>query len=563
MKQNQSIPLPSDSDLRRLIHFSSTDGRIWLAGQRMVLIHTAGLGALRRELITSIGHKHTRRILMRAGYAAGEKDAVLAKQVRQNASLEEMFAVGPQLHMLEGAVQVTPKKLDIDMKIGHYYGLFQWDHSWEVETHVRHFGQQESPVCWMLLGYASGYTSAFMGQPIYYKEVECKACGDEHCLIEGKTLPEWEDGESLAKDYDADPYIMQLEQLRSQVSDLSNELATPTNSNPMIGRSTKFNEAMALLSKAAGTKVTVLLTGETGVGKERFAQTLHNLSPRADKPFIAVNCAALPADLIEAELFGVEKGAYTGADQSRPGRLERADGGTLLLDELGEMPLPVQAKLLRVLQDGVIERLGSTSTTQVNVRVVAATHVDLDAAVKNGSFRQDLYYRLNIYPIHIPSLRERPEDTVLIADHFLDAMAKEHSKALAGFTDLAIDAIKQYPWPGNIRELENLVERGVILSDPGGFVDAKDLFPLSPQQQSHTLDDSGSLQTDRGDHSALFEHLSRHKLSLESMSNIIIQDAVSQSGGNLAAAARSLGMTRPQLNYRLNKAQSNQFIDMD
>ena len=563
MKNNSQIPLPKDSDLRRLIHFSSNDGRIWLAGQRMLLVHTAALGALRRELITSIGHKHTRRILMRAGYASGEKDAVLARQVRQKASIEEMFAVGPQLHMLEGAVQVTPKELKIDIKSGHYYGLFQWDNSWEVDVHMRHFGAQDNPVCWMLLGYASGYTSAFMGQPIYYKETACKACGDDHCLIEGKPMDQWEDGDKLARDYDADPLLIQLEQLRSQVSELSNETNNQANSNPMLGRSSKFTEAMELLSKAAGTKVTILLNGETGVGKERFAQTLHSLSPRADKPFIAVNCAALPADLIEAELFGVEKGAYTGADQSRAGRFERADGGTLFLDELGEMPLAVQAKLLRVLQDGIIERLGGTSTKKVDIRVVAATHVDLEAAVNAGSFRQDLYYRLNIYPITIPSLRERREDIVLIAEHFLSNMAKEHGKSVAGFTDLAIDAIMQYSWPGNIRELENLVERGVIIAEQGGFVDAKDLFPMSPQQQAHRLSENGSIQSVDGDHSAVFDHLRKHNLSLESMTNIIIQEAVSGAGGNLAAAARSLGMTRPQLSYRLNKAQNNQLLEID
>lgn len=563
MQNNKTIKLPSDSDLRRLLHFSSNDGRIWLAGQRMLLVHTAALGALRRELITSIGHKHTRRILMRAGYTAGEKDAVLARQVRKNASIEEMFAVGPQLHMLEGAVHVTPRELELDLESGHFYGLFEWNNSWEVETHMRHFGAQDSPVCWMLLGYASGYTSAFMGQPIYFKETTCKACGDVVCSIEGKPMNAWEDGEKLARDYDADPLIFQLEQLRSQVSELSNDTNNQTNSNPMIGRSAKFNEAMQLLSKAAGTKVTVLLTGETGVGKERFAQTLHSLSPRADQPFIAINCAALPEDLIEAELFGVEKGAFTGAEKSRAGRFERANGGTLLLDELGEMPISVQTKLLRVLQDGVIERLGGSDTIKVDVRVVAATHVNLDDAVAAGSFRQDLYYRLNIYPINIPSLRERKEDIVLIAEHFLKTMTKEHRKSIAGFSDLAIDAIMQYSWPGNIRELENLVERSVIIANQGDFVSAKDLFPMLPQKQAHTLSDNGSLQFDDSAHSALFDHLSNHNLSLDSMTNIVIQEAVSRAGGNLAAAARSLGMTRPQLSYRLTKSQNNQFLELE
>jgi len=527
----------------------------------MVLIHAAALGALRRELITSIGHDHTRRILMRAGYAAGEKDAVLARQVRPNASLEEMFAVGPQLHMLEGAVQVTPKEMDIDLEAGKFYGLFQWDNSWEVETHMRHFGPQDQPVCWMLLGYASGYTSAFMGQPVYFKEIQCKACGDEHCMIEGKPLSEWPDGDILSRDYDADPLIIKLEQLRTQVMNLSAGESNNSISNPMIGRSTKFNQAMDLLSKAAGTKVTVLLTGETGVGKERFAQTLHSLSPRAEKPFIAINCAALPPDLIEAELFGVEKGAYTGAEQARPGRFERADGGTLFLDELGEMPLPVQTKLLRVLQDGVVERLGSTQTTQVNVRVVAATHVDLERAIAEGTFRQDLYYRLNIYPINIPSLRDRREDILPIAEHFLTSIAAEHGKSLSGFTDKAVAAMTQYTWPGNIRELENLIERGVILVNPGDNIDVDELFPSQPKDNSLIVNDTGDLQASDSSSSNLFELMKSSNLSLDSMTSLIVQEAVSRSGGNLAGAARSLGITRPQLSYRLQKAHSNQLSD--
>lgn len=527
----------------------------------MVLIHAAALGALRRELITSIGYDHTRRILMRAGYAAGEKDAVLARQVRPNASLEEMFAVGPQLHMLEGAVQVTPKELDIDLEAGKFYGLFQWDNSWEVETHMRHFGPQDQPVCWKLLGYASGYTSAFMGQPVYFKEIQCRACGKEHCMIEGKPLSEWTDGDTLSRDYDADPLIIKLEELRTQVINLSAGESNNSISNPMIGRSTKFNQAMDLLGKAAGTKVTVLLTGETGVGKERFAQTLHSLSARAEKPFIAINCAALPPDLIEAELFGVEKGAYTGAEQARPGRFERADGGTLFLDELGEMPLPVQTKLLRVLQDGVVERLGSTQTTQVNVRVVAATHLDLERAIAEGTFRQDLYYRLNIYPINIPSLRDRREDILPIAEHFLKSIAAEHGKSLSGFTDKAVAAMTQYTWPGNIRELENLIERGVILVNPGDNIDVDKLFPSQPKDDSLIVNDTGDLQANDSSSRNLFELMKSSNLSLDSMTSLIVQEAVSRSGGNLAAAARSLGITRPQLSYRLQKAHSNQLSD--
>jgi DNA-binding NtrC family response regulator len=549
-------PLPADVDLRRLVHFSAGDGRIWLAGQRMLLVHAAALGALRRELMQTIGRQQTRRLLMRAGYASGERDAVLARQVRGEASLFDMFAVGPQLHMLEGAVQVTPEKFELDADCGHFHGLFRWDHSWEVETHVRDFGPQDEPVCWMLLGYASGYTSAFIGRPTLYKEIACCACGDEHCRIEGRPLADWPDGEAMARDYDADSLIVQLEDLQSQVDSLRSTLQPADELGPLIGRSKAFRAAAELLSKAAATQVTVLLTGETGVGKERFARALHAMSPRAGKAFVAVNCAALPGELIESELFGAEKGAFTGATAARPGRFERADGGTLLLDELGELPLPAQAKLLRVLQHGEIERLGCTQPRKVDVRVVAATNVDLESAVAAGRFRRDLMYRLNVYPIRIPPLRERTDDIVPLALHLLQRFASLHGKRVAGFTDRALDAMRCYPWPGNVRELENLIERGVILASATEPVDIQDLFPTLPANAGVTVNAAGMLEhAAPEDGATLYDEVMRRKLSLDALEDGLIAEAVQRADGNLAAAARALGLTRPQLSYRLQRVR--------
>ena len=298
-----------------------------------------------------------------------------------------------------------------------------------------------------------------------------------------------------------------------------------------------------------------MLTGETGVGKERFARALHAMSPRADKPFVAINCAALPNDLIESELFGAEKGAYTGAGTARPGRFERADGGTLFLDELGELPPAAQAKLLRVLQTGEVERLGATATRKVDVRVVAATNVDLDAAVEAGRFRRDLMYRLNVFPIAIPPLRERFEDIEPLANHMLRQFMVLHNKRVAGITDRALDAMRSYPWPGNIRELENLIERGLIIASPGQMVDVDDLFAVAPTPSaSVTLSASGELkQATASDIDTLFDELQKRGLSLDALEDALIQQAVDRAGGNLSAAARSLGLTRPQLSYRLQK----------
>lgn len=547
-------PLPSDADLRRLVHFSAGDGRIWLAGQRMLLVHVAALGSLRRELMQTIGRDATRRVLLRAGFAAGERDATLARQVRSDAALFEMFAVGPQLHMLEGAVQVTPEQFEADPQRRHYFGVYRWDHSWEVATHLRDFGPQSEPVCWMLLGYASGYTSAFFGWPILYKEVACEACGAPCCRIEGRPQHAWPDGDALAADYAADSLIVRLEDLQQQVETLRSTLETGDELGELVGRSRPFGAALNLLRKAAVTQVTVLLTGETGVGKERFARALHAMSARAGKPFVAVNCAALPGELIESELFGVERGAFTGASSSRPGRFERADGGTLMLDEVGDLPPLAQAKLLRVLQTGEVERLGATTTRKVDVRVVAATNVDLEAAVQAGRFRRDLFYRLNVYPIRIPPLRERPEDIGALAEHMLRKFEALHGKRVAGFTDRALDALQRHPWPGNVRELENLVERGVILTSAGQPVDVEQLFPRLQAVAPVVINANGRLeQSACGDASWLFDEVRRRGLGLDALEDVLIQEAVDRSKGNLAAAARALGLSRPQLSYRLNR----------
>ena len=558
-------PLPSAADLRRQVEFSSADGRIWLAGQRMLLMHAASLGTLRRELIKSLGPAAARRLLLRVGYASGERDAALARQLRADADMFSLFAVGPQLHMLEGAVQVTPEQLDLDVAAGQFHGVFRWDHSWEVETQLRDFGPQHEPVCWTLLGYASGYTSAFMGRPVLYKEVACAACGHAHCRIEGRPVSDWPDGEQLASDYAAQ--ALALDPSGSAVGawpaaiPADDQPETPVDAlGPLIGHAPGFAAATQLLRKAAGTQVTVLLTGETGTGKERFARALHALSPRAAKPFVAVNCAALPGELIESELFGTEKGAYTGADAARAGRFERSHGGTLFLDELGELSLPAQAKLLRVLQDGQVERLGSSQARHVDVRLVAATHVDLMQAVRAGRFRQDLYYRINVYPIRIPPLREREGDIEPIAQYLLQRFTRLHDKHVKGFADRALHALRSHGWPGNVREMENLVERGVILASAGQPMQVEHLFPDGAQppgaMPAHTLEASGRLreaQAPPADHADLVERMLASQLGLATLEETLIEQAVQRSRGNLAAAARLLGLTRPQLSYRLNK----------
>jgi formate hydrogenlyase transcriptional activator len=224
---------------------------------------------------------------------------------------------------------------------------------------------------------------------------------------------------------------------------------------------------MGLARDVAPTPSTVFITGETGTGKELFAQAIHDWSPRHSKPMIRVNCAAFPAGLVESELFGHERGAFTGAERSREGRFEQAHGGTIFLDEIGEMPLETQAKLLRVLQDGMVDRLGGKQPIRVDVRVIAATNRDLPAAVKHGTFRADLFYRLNVFPIGLPPLRNRPDDVPMLARHFLKRYGIRLGRSCKDIEQASLERLIRYTWPGNVRELENVIERAMILSrDP-------------------------------------------------------------------------------------------------
>ncbi len=551
------IRYPESNDLRNLVKFCEKDGTIWLAENRMVLMHTTALGALRRELVGSVGKEHARRLLTRMGYAAGVSDAELAKRIRGNQSLQDAFFTGPQLHMLEGVVRVTPVEMKIDFEKGSFSGEFLWENSWEQDIHLRELGRSEDPVCWSQIGYASGYTSAFMGRFILFKEVECVACGHNNCRIVGKPLEEWEDAEEHASYFESDSMLNRLLELRHQVDYLRTTIAQQVQTQQLVGNSVGFKHAYDLVTRASGTQVTVLLLGETGVGKERFARTLHQMSQRKQGPFVAVNCAAMPNDLIESELFGVEKGAFTGAQTSRMGKFERADGGTLFLDEIGELPLAAQAKLLRVLQEGEIERLGDDRVRKLNIRLVAATNVDLQAAVKEGRFRSDLYYRLSVYPIQIPPLRERIADIPPLIDAMLARFCTLYEKKLLGVSDKAMQAIKSYGWPGNVRELENMIERGIILAPNGGWIEIEHLFANVAVSDFHEtqISQAGSLeaQPEPGAKSDLISAILDSGIAFDDLETRLIDEAVKRADGNLAGAARTLGITRPQLQYRLKK----------
>ncbi len=301
----------------------------------------------------------------------------------------------------------------------------------------------------------------------------------------------------------------------------------------LVGRSPAMTQVVELIEKVIPTQVTVLINGETGTGKEVVARAIHLNGPRKDENFIAVNCGAVPETLLESELFGYKKGAFTGANEDRVGLFEAADKGTLFLDEVGEMPASLQVKLLRVLQDSHIRRVGDTVSRKVDIRLIAATNRDLRAEVDAGRFRQDLFYRMNVVPITLPPLRERGDDILLLAQHFLDASAKRQRKNIVSFSPDARELLLRHPWPGNVRELENALERAVALSDDG--------IPLEPQ-----LFGLGASVARRWD--------GQHSLreTMEAVEAETIREALRQCESNVSRAARGLGVSRQHLHHRMN-----------
>lgn len=554
------IPVPDIHDLAKRLRFAPQQGRIWLDDQRMMLMHVSSLRALRQELIESLGKETARGLITRIGYQAGANDADMAKRLRCDASTYDHFLAGPQLVSLEGIVHCEPVTLDIDVSKGRYFGDFYLIDCAEAEAHIASYGISEEPSCWMLVGYACGYTSTFMGRPILWRETECRATGHPKCRVVGRPVEEWD--EAAREDLrflrigDFVKWIPNSVSPAPATAQLASRGAENAHDDfGMVGISSGFNTVCHLVKKVAPTEVTVLFLGESGVGKEVFSHNLHRLSRRADKPFIAVNCAAIPEALAESELFGVEKGAFTGATVSRPGRFERADGGTLFLDEIGTLSSTAQGKLLRALQEGEIERVGDTKVRRVDVRVIAATNINLREAVKEGTFREDLFYRLNVFPIRVPPLRDRRDDIPLLMNWFMQRAARKHGKVITGFRERAVDALINYRWPGNVREMENLIERAVILADDKGALDLCHLFTTGEDISSTTfvVQRDGVLypaETMGGEQGFSPAGMLPPLADTEAR---MLRMAIEEANGNLSLAARLLSISRATLAYRLRK----------
>jgi two-component system NtrC family response regulator len=340
--------------------------------------------------------------------------------------------------------------------------------------------------------------------------------------------------------------IIENKNLKSEVNLLKQQLQEKFKIDSFISSSPKMQEVLSVASRAAESKATVLITGESGTGKEVLAKSIHYISQRKDKPFIAVNIPALPETLLESELFGHEKGAFTGADKPRTGRFELANKGTIFLDEIGDIPLNLQVKLLRVLQEHQIERLGSNESIDIDVRVIAATHQNLEQKIKDGTFREDLFYRLNVISIHIPPLRERKEDIAALIDHFIKKYSDENDKPKLEISKEAFDILMKYNYPGNVRDLENIIERAVVLSRQN-IITVNDL----PQ----------SVKGFKTEGDPIFDETKSLTEQVEALEKKLIYDALSKANGNQSLAGRMLGITERNLRYKMQKYGIKKFND--
>jgi two-component system, NtrC family, response regulator AtoC len=328
---------------------------------------------------------------------------------------------------------------------------------------------------------------------------------------------------------------MEHQRLVTRLTSMTEPQADHADRFGLIGTSPAMHEIFKVIDKVAGSNATVLIQGETGTGKERVAEAIHRNSPRRDAPFVRMNCASLPDNLLESELFGHEKGAFTGADQMRIGRFEMANDGTLFLDEVGNMSPNTQAKVLRAIQNQEFERLGGSRTIKVDVRIIAATNINLETAIKEGRFREDLFYRLNVVNINVPPLRDRTEDIVSLADHFLKAFARELRRRVTTFSAESVRRLQEYRWPGNVRELENTVERAVLMCE-GDTIRPVDLTLLD---REHTINMTPQLAADL--------------LNLEQLEKTALLEALKRSNWVQKEAAKLLGISSRVMNYKVHK----------
>jgi len=460
---------------KELLELDPEGGVIRFAGQRALLVDAVAMGLLRQYLVENFGLTAARAVLTQFGFAHGWRMAAAMQDEFKWEDNEQWRRAGPHIYTLEGLFLTQQGNEDALSKKGAMLLA-----SYEAEQHLLHFGRSDSAVCWTICGLMSGYVSRTVGKEIYVLEDRCLGQGHAACHLLGRTREEW--GEDRAGElafFDSGRLGECLEVSLSRVTEtlkaaemklrahrkaLVRVVSDVEEPLGIVARSPKMQQVVDLARRVAKVDATVLITGESGVGKERIARLVHDESTRAVGPFISVNCGAITETLLESELFGHARGAFTGAASDRPGLFEAANRGTLLLDEIGEVSPGMQVKLLRVLQEREIRRVGENKNRPVDVRVLAATNRDLAHSVAEGAFRQDLYYRLKVVELYVPPLRDRREDILPLARVLLGDAVGRMARKISGLAPSAADQLLRYDWPGNVRELENAVERAVALA---------------------------------------------------------------------------------------------------
>jgi len=470
-------------DLKELLELDPGGGLVHFAGQRALIFDAVAQGLLRKELIDTFGVRVARGILSRFGYVHGRRLAEAMKTQFKWDSDDDWRRAGARIYALQGLFMLEP---GTTASFGPEGGT--WRVSYEAEQHILHLGLADYPVCWTLCGLASGYLSFATSSEVYALEDRCMGKGDSACHVTIKPVDQW-GGEfreqlSVYKREDIDTALKEVTEalkrtehkLRERTRKLALVAKLEDDPSAIVARSPEMRRVMDLARTIAKVDSTVLVTGESGTGKERVARFVHDQSERGDGPFVAVNCGAISETLLESELFGHARGAFTGATVDRPGLFEAANGGTLFLDEVGEIPLAMQVKLLRALQEREVRRVGENKNRPINARIITATNKDLIPEVAGKRFREDLYYRLKVVELAVPPLRERKEDLLPLARVLLAEAALRMKRQVDSLSAPVADQLLGYSWPGNVRELSNVMERAVAVATKNR-VDLEDLPP--------------------------------------------------------------------------------------
>lgn len=519
---------PTLADLAGALQFALGDGRIWLSEARMVMMQAQVMGTLRADAIKAMGIDAARSMFYRTGWRQGQLYADLVTKRFQQQDTTAALAAGPRLHTMEGFVKVTTKRFEFDIKRGHYHGEFHWHDSTEAVEHLRAFGVSDCPTCWMQVGAPAGFTTAILGQPVIFREVECMGMGAERCVVIGRNAAAWGDD------------IPELQEFTTSAPRPRNKPWTPNLTDPrtpevplaIIGKTVAIERARRLLERVAGYDEPVIFLGEPGTGKEFFARRLHDIGRNPKGPFVTVNCDAYASGHSDLALFGAG------------GAIERAQGGTLFLNDLFNLP--------RALQSQLAAYLGESQQGPKTLRVMSATNAAPREAVAKGAFRADLYFRLSLLPIVIPSLRDRRDDLPMLIAYFLNLHSNAHRKPLRQVAVAARDLLMRYDFPGNVRELSNMIERGVIYAEPGGDLEISHMFTGMEQLPEFvdSLHTSGRIVRRRPQDGIGDPNDSR---SFDEVEQDTYRAALAAAGGNVSAAARALGLSRAKLDYRLAK----------